>query len=102
MTIRAAAFLLLAACGSGFEHAEIRVSGNCEMCREKIESSLKIPSIKKASWEPETGILEVDFDGNSISAGQIRERIASAGYDTDSVRADSIAYSQLHECCRYR
>ena len=100
--MRAVIFLLLAACGSGYEHAEIRVSGNCEMCREKIESALKIPSVKRAVWEPETGILEVDFNRNSISAHQIRERIARAGYDTDSVKADSAAYSRLHECCRYR
>jgi copper chaperone CopZ len=94
-------FLLLA-CGSGFRHAEIRVSGNCEMCRETIESSLQIPAVKKAHWEPETGILEVDFDSKSISLHQIRQKIAAAGYDTDSVRADQKAYSKLHECCQYR
>jgi Cu(I)/Ag(I) efflux system membrane fusion protein len=100
--MRAAVFLLLAACGSGFEHTEIRVSGNCEMCKEKIEAAIKTSSVKRASWDPEKGILEVDFDRNSISANQIRERIARAGYDTDSLKADSAAYSQLHECCRYR
>jgi copper chaperone CopZ len=89
-------------CGSGFQHAEIKVSGNCEMCRETIESALKIESVKRASWDPETGLLEVDFDAKSISLNQIRERVAKAGYDTDSVKANQEAYSNLHECCRYR
>ncbi len=102
MIRKAATFLLLIACGSGFEHAEIRVSGNCEMCKEKIESALITSSVKRASWDPETGILEVDFDRKAISLHQIREKVARSGYDTDSIKADSAAYSQLHECCRYR
>jgi copper chaperone CopZ len=94
--------LLLFACDNSLRHAEIPVSGNCEMCKETIEEALKIPGIKKASWDPEIKILEVDFDPKKISLRDIRQKVADAGYDTDSLKADARAYSELHECCRYR
>ena len=94
--------LLLFACDNPLRHAEIQVSGNCEMCKETIEEALKIPGIRKASWDPEMKILEVDFDPGKISLREIRQKVADAGYDTDSLKADAKAYSELHECCRYR
>lgn len=94
--------LFLLACGNGFRHAEIRVSGNCDMCRETIENALKIPAVKRANWDSETGILEVDYDENTIRLNEIRKLLADAGYDSDSMKASLKAYSKLHECCRYR
>lgn len=93
---------LLFSCSSGLRHAEIRVSGNCDMCKETIEGALKAEGIKKASWDPDTKMLELDFDSRKLSLQEIRRKIAAAGYDTDSLKADEKAYSKLHECCHYR
>jgi len=93
---------LLAACSENIRSAEIKVSGNCEMCKETIEEALQTPAIQYSSWNPETGILEVRFDAGKTNLKEIREKVAAAGYDTDSVKANDQAYSKLHECCRYR
>jgi hypothetical protein len=99
-------FLLLVpafiSCKENLRHAEIPVSGNCEMCKETIEDALKSSFIYKSAWDPETKILEIDFDESKISLPAIRQKIAAAGYDTDSVKAVDSTYLQLHECCRYR
>ncbi len=72
------------------------------MCQEKIESALKISGINSASWSPESQILEVDYDENRITLAAIRQKVASVGYDTDSLKAADSVYSLLHECCQYR
>jgi len=93
---------VLASCAENIRSAEIKVSGNCEMCKETIEEALKTPAIQYSSWNPETGILEVRFDAGKTNLKEIRGKVAAAGYDTDSVKANDQAYSKLHECCRYR
>ena len=93
---------MLFSCNPHIRHAEVQVMGNCEMCRETIENALKIPGILKASWSPETRILEVDFNESIINLNDIRKKVADAGYDSDSLKAPLENYSRLHECCRYR
>lgn len=95
-------FWMIISCNESWRHAEIRVHGNCEMCQEKIESALKVPGIHRASWSPESKVLELDFNEKKISLQAIRQRVAEAGYDTDSLRAPDSTYARLHECCRYR
>lgn len=104
MSLRYLAILLPAfiSCRQNQRHAEIRVSGNCGMCKETIENALNSAAIYKSDWDPDTKILEVDYNETRISLTEIRQRIADAGYDTDSVKAADSTYSQLHECCHYR
>ena len=79
-----------------------KVYGNCGMCEETIEGSLKgVKGIKKADWNKETKMMEVTFDSETISLDEIKKKIASVGYDTEEFRATEKAYNNLAGCCQY-
>lgn len=77
------------------------VSGNCDMCKNTIETALDAKGIKKASWNTETKLLSVTYNPSKINTKEIMQLIATAGYDTPLIKADSSAYSKLHSCCKY-
>jgi copper chaperone CopZ len=107
---RMALCLMVFACS--FAHAqtaakdksiEFKVSGNCGMCKNTIEPSLKDkPGIKSAVWNKDTKIMKVTYDPAKISEDQIHKNIANAGYDTEKVKASDKAYNSLHKCCQYK
>ena len=80
---------------------QIKVYGNCSMCKKHIETSLKVDGVAKADWDKKTKILAVTYDSSKISNDQIQKNIAAVGYDTEKYKADDKAYSGLDECCQY-
>lgn len=84
-----------------WEQKIFRVSGNCEMCKETIEGSLKIPSVQAAIWDVDTKMITVRFDAEKISLDSIQKRIAAVGYDSDGFKGSDKAYAQLPDCCQY-
>ena len=78
-----------------------KVWGNCDMCKETIEGSLKVDGISKAEWSTETNMISVSYDESKISLDQIHKNIAAVGYDTDKFKGDDKTYSTLPECCQY-
>ena len=87
----------------GNSASEFKVWGNCEMCKETIESSLnKQPGIVKAEWDVKSKKLSVNYDSSAIKLNDIHKRIASVGYDTEKEKGDDQAYNSLHECCKYK
>jgi len=116
--IIAIAFIVLAigACGSkadsvstesktevenGIATSNFKVWGNCEMCKETIEGSLKVDGISKADWNKDTKMISVSYDTTKISLEQIQKNIAVVGYDNEKYKADDKAYAGLPECCQY-
>ncbi len=95
--------VLLNGCGNSNSNskAEFKVWGNCGMCEETIEGSLKVDGVSDADWNTETKIMKVSFDSTKINLDQIQKKIADIGYDNDKYKADSLVYSKLHECCQY-
>jgi len=86
-----------------FQQATIRVSGNCDQCRERIEAAAKsVQGVKSANWEAKTGKLEVIFDETSTNPGAIQRVIANAGHDTEKYKASDEVYKSLPACCLYR
>ncbi|MXV14631.1 heavy-metal-associated domain-containing protein [Hufsiella ginkgonis] len=83
------------------ETTTFKVYGNCGACKKHIETALKTDGVTKASWNEDTKKLTVTYDPQKIKLGQIHQKVAAAGYDTDKVRANDKAYSELDECCRY-
>jgi mercuric ion binding protein len=82
---------------------EFKVSGNCGMCKNTIETSLKDKSgIKSAVWDKDTKIMKVTYDPAKISEDQIHKDIADAGYDTEKKKGSDKAYNSLHKCCQYK
>jgi copper chaperone CopZ len=82
--------------------ANIKVYGNCTMCKKRIETALDHKGIKKAEWSPKTKELQIVYNSAKISEQQIHELIASAGHDTDKVKAKDEVYGSLPFCCLYR
>lgn len=81
---------------------EIRVFGNCGMCKQRIETALDQPGIKFAEWNTQTKVLEVVYNNRKTSEAQIHALIAGVGHDTDSVKAADEVYAKLPFCCLYR
>ncbi|MBA2613936.1 MAG: heavy-metal-associated domain-containing protein [Bacteroidetes bacterium] len=95
--------VLLNGCGNSNSNSkvEFKVWGNCGMCEETIEGSLKVDGISDAEWDKDTKLMKVSFDSTKISLDQIQKKIADVGYDNDKYKADDSAYNKLHECCQY-
>jgi mercuric ion binding protein len=79
----------------------IKVWGNCGMCKAHIEKAAKNAGASYAVWNKDTKILSVKYEAAATSNKQIQEKIAAAGYDTKDVTGDQKAYDELDECCRY-
>ena len=86
---------------NGVTTSTFKVWGNCEMCKETIESSLKVDGITKADWNVESKIMTVSYDEKKITLDQIQKNIASVGYDNEKYKGDDKAYSELAGCCQY-
>lgn len=79
----------------------IKVFGNCNMCKNRIEEALKIPEVKYAKWNKRTKLLKIIYS-NSISLDSLEKRISAAGHDTENYKAPDNIYNTLPECCLYR
>ncbi len=88
---------------AGMENQMIKVSGNCEMCKERIETAAKLVSgVSFADWSTETKMLHVEYDGKKTNSDAIQRAIAAVGHDTEKHKATDGAYKELPECCLYR
>ena len=82
--------------------SNIKVFGNCGMCKERIETALDQNGVKLASWDSKTKNLEVVYNPKKISETKIHELIAGVGHDTEKVKAKDDVYGKLPFCCLYR
>jgi periplasmic mercuric ion binding protein len=82
--------------------ANIKVFGNCGMCKERIEKSLDTKGVKQAKWNVATKNLEIIYVPGKITEKKIRELVSEAGHDTDSTKAKDVVYAKLPFCCLYR
>ncbi len=96
-------FLLLLSIGlSAQEKTEkIQVKGNCGMCKERIESAVKVMPSAIGNWDAETETLTVQFDASKTSLDAIAKNIAKVGHDNELYRAEDSVYEVLHSCCLY-
>lgn len=80
---------------------KIKVSGECGMCKTKIEKAAKTAGASYAAWNVDTKELTVKYASNSTSSARIQKAIAETGYDTEKTKATDEAYDKLHGCCKY-
>jgi len=80
----------------------IQVSGNCVMCKARIEASiLAIEGIESAFWNKET--KELKFTTNhGITKEKIGKQLAKTGHDNEIQKANKEVYNSLPPCCSYR
>ena len=79
----------------------IKVSGNCGMCKKHIEKAAKDAGATQANWDKVAKVLTVSFDAAKTSVEKIEISVAAAGYDTEHKEASAEAYKKLDECCQY-
>lgn len=80
---------------------DIKVWGNCGMCKKTIEAAALKAGASTASWSEETKMLSVAYKAKKTDAKAIQEAVAASGYDTQDVTAPNEVYSKLHGCCQY-
>lgn len=95
-------FVAIASVSSAQEKTEkMKVSGECGMCKKKIEKAATDAGATYAEWSTSSKVLTVKYTGNATNTAKIEKAVAGAGYDTQHVKATNEAYNSLHECCRY-
>jgi len=80
----------------------IKVSGNCGMCKERIETAAKMDGVASASWNKDTKVLTLAYNPTVVKSEDVQKKIAAAGHDTEKFKADDKAYAKLPGCCKYR
>ena len=80
---------------------KFKVSGECGMCKSKIEKAAKTAGATFADWNTDTKELTVKYESKSSNAAKIQQSIAGVGYDTPGFKATDEAYNKLHSCCKY-
>ena len=95
-------FVSIASVGFAQSKTEkIKVSGECGMCKKKIEKAAKDAGASFAEWSTDSKVLTVKYTDNATNVVKIEKAVAGVGYDTQNVKATDEAYSNLHECCKY-
>ncbi|HLO81350.1 MAG TPA: TonB-dependent receptor, partial [Chitinophagaceae bacterium] len=80
----------------------LKVHGVCVMCKQRIESALKIKGIRNSKWDMSTHMLTVTYDQAVWKEEGIHSRMASIGHDTELKKAKDEVYKELPDCCHYR
>jgi len=99
-SILIASFLLVGSSLFAQQSATFAVSGNCGMCKNRIEKAAKEAGASEANWNEETKQLTVSF-GAATNVTAIQEKIAGVGHDNAGARASDEVYNKLHGCCKY-
>lgn len=80
---------------------EIKVSSQCNECKETIEKTLAFEKgITKSNVDLETNSVKVTYKPNKTTPDKIKKAISDAGYDADDVAANPKSYENLSDCCK--
>jgi len=81
--------------------ASFKVWGNCETCKENIETAARIKGLTFCDWNVDTKVCTVTFDSRETNVDAIQKVIADAGYDNMGYKGNDKAYTELASCCQY-
>lgn len=79
----------------------IKVYGNCDMCKTRIEKAAKVDGVSKAEWSGETKLLTLEYDPMKVKSDDVQKAIAGVGHDTEKYKSDDKIYNKLPGCCKY-
>jgi len=83
------------------EEVKIQTSGQCGMCKDRIEKALSYEKgIVSSNFDVTTKIVTVVYKPSKINPDKIRITISKLGYQADGFKADPIAYENLPACCK--
>jgi len=78
-----------------------KVWGKCDMCKTRIEKTVKAEGVTSANWDAKTSMLTVTFDTSKTNVDALAKKLASVGHDTEKYKAPDNVYAKLPECCHY-
>ncbi len=81
--------------------AEVKISGNCGMCKKNIEKAANVNKESAVVWDTKTKIAKISYDSTKTNQDAILKRIANAGYDSEKFKATEEQYNKLSKCCQY-
>ncbi len=85
----------------GLKTETFKVLGNCDLCKSRIETTVKNEGAATASWDQKTMLLTVSYDPQKTSVDALQKKLALAGHDTGKYKADDKVYNALPGCCKY-
>ena len=95
-------FVLLAQ-NKNTEKVSFEVTGNCEICKKRIEkSALTVKGVKAANWDIPSNLISIVYNPNRVTLLKIQNTIAQIGHDTTLAKAPDEIYNKLPLCCIYK
>ena len=96
------AFLLFATFVSAqnLSKNQFQVKGNCEMCKERIETTAKKAGAKSAQYSIDSQTLTIETS-EKVSPEEVLKKVAEAGHDNEKFKAPDETYEKLPGCCHY-
>ena len=83
------------------ETTQIQTSAQCGDCKERIENKLNYTKgVVFAELDLDSKKVTIKFKSSVITKQQIKEIIASIGYDADDVKAKQEDVQKLPKCCQ--
>lgn len=100
---------MIFACGTFFAQSSISnartatlaISGNCGMCKNKIETAANQANVSNLVWDATSKTAKLTYDSKKTTPSQIMRRVAAVGYDNEMFLAKDEVYKNLHGCCLY-
>ena len=96
-------FIILANLTFGYSQTQeiiIQTTAQCGECKEIIEKALMAEKgVRYAELDVKSKQAKVVYNSKKITPEELRKTISLAGYDADSVPADSAAVLRLDPCC---
>tara|TARA_B100000497_G_C7272891_1_gene190619 strand:+ start:167 stop:505 length:339 start_codon:yes stop_codon:yes gene_type:complete len=94
---------VLVAQNKNTEKVSFEVTGNCEICKKRIEkSALTVKGVKAANWDIPSSLISIVYNPNRVTLLKIQNSIAQVGHDTPLAKAPDEIYNELPICCIYR
>lgn len=78
-----------------------KVWGKCDMCKARIEKTVKVEGVTNATWDEKTQLLTVTYDPSKTGKDALSKKLASVGHDTEKYKAPDDVYAKLPGCCHY-
>lgn len=80
---------------------EVKISGNCGMCKKTIEKAGTVSKESSVVWDKDSKIATITYNEKKTNKEAILKKIALAGYDNESFLAPDETYNNLPGCCQY-
>lgn len=78
----------------------VKIAGNCGMCKKTIENA-GAAAQAKVEWNEDNQTATIAYDAKKTSLDAVLKSIAGAGYDNEKYLAAEDTYAKLHTCCQY-